>query len=101
LLAEGFELRDVIGEVRGRHGGIVHDCQRFDVAPQPTHLPILVDDGMSIEQQTYANCASGAQVTSYIVHNGGHTRIAGNRWRATWMQPRRLWISSCHPANEA
>jgi len=44
-----------------------------DLAPQSTALSILVDDGTSIEQQTYANCASAAQVTAYIVRNGGHT----------------------------
>lgn len=44
-----------------------------DLTPQSAALPVLVDDGTSIEEQTYANCASKAQVTSYIVHNGGHT----------------------------
>lgn len=35
-------------------------------------IPYVVDDGTSIEEQTYANCASGAQVKAYIIHNGGH-----------------------------
>lgn len=44
-----------------------------DAVPQSASLPAKVEDGTSIEQQIYANCASGAQVTAYIVHNGGHT----------------------------
>ena len=41
--------------------------------PQSANLPVMVDDGTFIEQQTYINCAGTAQVTSYVVHNGGHT----------------------------
>jgi len=44
-----------------------------ELTPQSATLPARVDDGTSIEEQTYANCASGAQVKAYIVHNGGHT----------------------------
>lgn len=44
-----------------------------DAQPQSVLLPTLVEDGTSIEGQTYANCASDAQVKAYIVHNGGHT----------------------------
>jgi polyhydroxybutyrate depolymerase len=43
-----------------------------ELVPQSVTLPTLVDDGTSIEEQTYANCAGGAQVKAYIVHNGGH-----------------------------
>ena len=44
-----------------------------DPVPQSVKLPVEVADGTFVEQQTYANCTSGAQVTAYIVHNGGHT----------------------------
>lgn len=44
-----------------------------NLAPQSVILPILVDDGTSIEEQSYTNCANGAQVKAYIIHNGGHT----------------------------
>ncbi len=44
-----------------------------DLALQSDTLPIVVDDGTFIEQQTYTNCSSKAQVMAYIVHNGGHT----------------------------
>ncbi len=44
-----------------------------DAVPQSASQPAKVEDGTSIKQQTYANCASGAQVTAYIVHDGGHT----------------------------
>ena len=32
-----------------------------------------MNDGTSIEEQTYANCTSGVGVKAYIIHNGGHT----------------------------
>jgi polyhydroxybutyrate depolymerase len=44
-----------------------------ELAPRSATLPAQVDDGTSIEEQTYANCAGGAQVKAYIIHNGGHT----------------------------
>ncbi len=44
-----------------------------ELAPQSVTLPTLVNDGTSIEEQTYANCAGGVGVKAYIVHNGGHT----------------------------
>lgn len=44
-----------------------------ELAPQSVILPNVVDDGTSVEEQTYANCAGGAQVKAYVVHNGGHT----------------------------
>ncbi|MFQ3660595.1 MAG: esterase, partial [Anaerolineae bacterium] len=44
-----------------------------DPEPQSVTLPVKVEDGTFVEQQTYANCAGGAQVVAYIVHNGGHT----------------------------
>ncbi|MBI5294516.1 MAG: dienelactone hydrolase family protein [Chloroflexi bacterium] len=44
-----------------------------DLAPQSVILPAQIDDDTSIEEQTYANCAGGAQVKAYIVQNGGHT----------------------------
>jgi len=44
-----------------------------EIAPQSVILPTLMDDGTSIEEQTYANCSSGAQVKAYVIHNGGHT----------------------------
>jgi polyhydroxybutyrate depolymerase len=44
-----------------------------ELVPQSITLPTLVDDDTSIEEQTYANCADGAQVKAYIIHNGGHT----------------------------
>ncbi len=43
-----------------------------DPAPQSVNLPVDVEDGTFVEQQTYIHCSSGAQVTAYIVHNGGH-----------------------------
>jgi polyhydroxybutyrate depolymerase len=43
------------------------------LAPQSVSLPAAVDDGTSIEQQRFANCAGAAQVEAFIVHNGGHT----------------------------
>ena len=42
-------------------------------ALQSVILPVQVDDGTSVEEQTFANCSSGVQVRAYIVHNGGHT----------------------------
>jgi polyhydroxybutyrate depolymerase len=48
-------------------------ANRCELAPQSVTLPNVVDDGTSIEEQTYANCADGAQVKAYIIHNGGHT----------------------------
>lgn len=44
-----------------------------DPAPQSVTLPVEVDDGTFVEQQTYVHCAGGARVLAYIVHNGGHT----------------------------
>ena len=44
-----------------------------DPVPQSANLPVRVDDGTFIEQQTYTNCSGGARVASYVVHNGGHT----------------------------
>ena len=44
-----------------------------DPVPQSVILPPNVQDGTFVEQQTYLNCAGGAQVVAYIVHNGGHT----------------------------
>lgn len=44
-----------------------------DPVPQSVTLPVEVEDGTFVEKQTFINCARGAQVTSYIVHNGGHT----------------------------
>lgn len=48
-------------------------ANRCGPAPQSVTLPVEVEDGTFVEQQTYVNCANGAQVTAYIVHNGGHT----------------------------
>lgn len=48
-------------------------ANRCELTPQLIVLPNVVDDGTSIEEQTYANCADGAQVKAYIIHNGGHT----------------------------
>jgi hypothetical protein len=53
LLAKSFELGDVIGEVSGRHGGVIHNCQRFDIAAHAhqnsearrAHLPNGFDGG--------------------------------------------------------
>lgn len=44
-----------------------------DANPQTETLPVKVQDGTSVDLQTYGNCSSGAQVKAYIVHNGGHT----------------------------
>ncbi len=44
-----------------------------DPQPQTVTLPVQVEDGTFVEQQTYVNCAGGARVVAYIVHNGGHT----------------------------
>lgn len=44
-----------------------------EIAPQSAILPTLVADGTTIEEQSYTNCSSGAQVKAYIIHNGGHT----------------------------
>ncbi|MFQ3661733.1 MAG: PHB depolymerase family esterase [Chloroflexaceae bacterium] len=48
-------------------------ANRCDPVPQSVTLPVEVDDGTFVEQQTYVNCAGGARVMAYIVHNGGHT----------------------------
>lgn len=37
------------------------------------NLKMSVDDGTSIEQQSYIHCSNGARVTAYIIRNGGHT----------------------------
>ena len=44
-----------------------------DLTPQSVNLPVEVEDGTFVEQQTFVNCAGEARVTAYIVHNGGHT----------------------------
>ena len=44
-----------------------------DPVPQSVMLPVEVEDGTFVEQQTYVHCVGGAQVIAYIVHNGGHT----------------------------
>ncbi len=44
-----------------------------DANPQTETLPVKVQDGTSIDVQTFENCSSGAQVKAYIVRNGGHT----------------------------
>ncbi len=44
-----------------------------DPTPQSVNLPVEAEDGTFVEQQTYLNCIGGAQVTAYIIHNGGHT----------------------------
>ncbi len=44
-----------------------------DPQPQTVTLPVEVEDGTFVEQQTYVNCAGGARVVAYIVHNGGYT----------------------------
>jgi polyhydroxybutyrate depolymerase len=35
-------------------------------------LPVLEQDGTSVEQQIFPNCQHGAQVMAYIVQGGGH-----------------------------
>jgi polyhydroxybutyrate depolymerase len=40
--------------------------------PLVTLLPVLEQDGTSVEQQTFPNCQHGAQVKAYIVQGGGH-----------------------------
>ncbi|MBM3151140.1 MAG: hypothetical protein FJZ96_02870 [Chloroflexi bacterium] len=41
--------------------------------PLVTLLPVLEQDGTSVEQQTFPNCQHGVQVMAYIVQGGGHT----------------------------
>lgn len=59
--------------------GIADSVKKFAVAnscstePQSETLPTQVEDGTQIERLIYPNCAGGAQVEVYIVHNGGHT----------------------------
>lgn len=36
-------------------------------------LPVLEQDGTSVELQTYLNCQNGVQVLAYIVRGGGHS----------------------------
>lgn len=42
-------------------------------SPQIVAMPVLVEDGTSVETQVYANCNSDVQVKAYVVRNGGHT----------------------------
>jgi polyhydroxybutyrate depolymerase len=44
-----------------------------DAAAKTETLPVKVQDGTSIELQTYGNCTNGARVEAYVVRNGGHT----------------------------
>lgn len=53
--------------------GVFAAANGCEIVPQSVTLPVQVEDGTTIEAQTYANCASGAHVKAYIVHNGGHT----------------------------
>ena len=53
--------------------GLFAAANGCDSHPQSIILPVEVEDGTFAEQRTYANCANGAQVVAYIVHNGGHT----------------------------
>lgn len=53
--------------------GVFAAANGCDSVPQSLTLPVKVDDGTFVEQQTYPNCASGTQVVAYIIHNGGHT----------------------------
>jgi polyhydroxybutyrate depolymerase len=41
--------------------------------PSRTKLPDKVDDGTTVERITYAPAKSGAEVTVYVIHGGGHT----------------------------
>lgn len=47
-----------------------NDC---DPVPQVEMPPPQINDGASVERQTYLNCERGATVVAYIVHGGGHT----------------------------
>ncbi len=35
-------------------------------------LPILVDDGTTVEKRTFTGCADGSTTVQYVIHNGGH-----------------------------
>lgn len=57
--------RDSVGKFSSANG-----CS---LEPTVETLPVNVQDGTSIDVQTFGNCSSGAQVKAYIVRNGGHT----------------------------
>ncbi len=79
-----FEGGEVCADVRvGCEGGWVvsmaeslgkfTSANRCPVSAQSVALPIVMDDGTSVEMLTYSNCKSGGQVLAYVVHQGGHT----------------------------
>lgn len=44
-----------------------------DATPSVDPLPVIVNDGTSIQRSTYTGCQGGAQVVYYDVIGGGHT----------------------------
>lgn len=41
--------------------------------PEQNSLPVLVDDGTSVDKQSYPDCSAQARVQALVIHNGGHT----------------------------
>lgn len=68
LFCEGGFVRS-FSESVGRFA-VANGCA---ASPQITILPMVIEDGTFVEEQRYTNCASGASVSGYIIHNGGHT----------------------------
>ncbi|MCP4418997.1 MAG: prolyl oligopeptidase family serine peptidase [Chloroflexi bacterium] len=52
--------------------GIFTAVNNCNPLPNREMLPILVEDGTSVEKQSYLNCQNGGEVVSYIIHGGGH-----------------------------
>ncbi|HET9111678.1 MAG TPA: hypothetical protein VFN78_12695 [Ktedonobacterales bacterium] len=48
--------------------------------PVMTTLPVVVQDGTSIQRSTYTGCRGGAQVVYYNVLGGGHTWPGGTQY---------------------
>ncbi len=35
-------------------------------------LPVLVDDGTTVEKRTFTGCTDGSTIVQYVIHDGGH-----------------------------
>ena len=42
------------------------------LSPKKEMLPVLVEDGTSVEKKTYASCKDEKDIIAYAIHGGGH-----------------------------
>ena len=79
---EGGECCGREGSLLGGQGGVVlstietlkifAQANKCATAYTAQTLPIIVDDGTSVEKRTYNNCPAGKEVISYVVSGMGH-----------------------------